>query len=233
MNTNEFLNLLEVQCDGMNRDGPNGLLFFTDVAQSILRNSPAEQNILFDNTTGRLPVLNTTDSDYDYTAPEGTWRVAGVLVEAVTSGSLMDDFFYYYMDYGFPRRQRSGARELEHVFIGGIDYLRVPYIRSYDAGDITDPTIIFTENPGDTEDVYYWWCYNKAAKLVSDSIDLSIGAPFDYLYLFPATVRLVQGFKDGDFVKAHEDVLVIRKNYMKELNLGEQGFDYNSQDRGC
>lgn len=211
MNTNEFLNLLEVQCDGVNRDGTNGLLFFTDIAQNLLRNSPTEQNILFDATTGRLPMFDTTDDKFDYTAPEGTWRVAGVLVESA---------------------MRSGVRELEHINIADIDYLRIPYIRSYDAGDITDPTIIFTENPGDTTDIYHWWVYNKATKLYSDSIPLSIEPPFDYLYLFPAAVRMVQGFKDGDFLKAHTDVLVIRKNYMKELNKGEQSFNYNASPRG-
>ena len=213
MNANEFLNLLEVQCDGVNRDGPNGLLFFTDIAQGILRNSPAEQNIVFDST-GKLPVLNTQNNVFDYNAPSDCWRIAGILIEANRRLT----------DYGFR------TIDTDCITISGIDYKRVPYIRSFDAGDTSVAKIKFTRNPG--AHAYRWWYYKKTGKLWSDTIPLSIEPPWDYIYLFPATVRLVQGFQDGDFIKAHNDVLVMRERYRKELNEGEQGEDLDAQDRG-
>lgn len=232
MNTNEILELLEVQCDGMNRDGPNGLLFFLNTAQDILCNSSTEQNIKFDTSTGKLPVLNTIDNKYEYDAPSDCWKIAGILIEAIKSGSLMDDFYYHYSDYGLPQIQRSGINGIERLEIGGIEYVRCPYARTYYATDSGVAKAMFTENPGNTEDIYLWYYYKKPAKLYSDNIELTIPPPYDYLYLFPAVVRLVQGFKDGDFLKAHTDVKLLRQKYMLELNKGEQGFEYNADDRG-
>lgn len=214
---------MEVQCDGMNRDGPNGLLFFLNTAQNLLLNAPVEQNIKFDST-GRLPVLNTTKGVYEYTAPDDCWRIAGILIETNRLS-----FIAGYSDYGY---SVSTNIRLERMSIAGINYIRWPYVRSYDSPDSGNASIKFTENPGDTTDIYRWYYYVKPTKIYSDEIALSIKSPFDYLYLFPAVVRLVQGFKDGDYLKAHSDVLLMRKNFMKEMNKGEQGFDYDGVDRG-
>ncbi|HUX56362.1 MAG TPA: hypothetical protein VMV77_05280 [Bacteroidales bacterium] len=231
MNTEEMLGMLETQCDGFNRYGLNGLLFFLRTAQSVLADTPNEQNIVFDEATGNLLPLETQDGVFKYDAPDDTWRIAGILTLANNGGGLLNEWPGRNSDYGIGR-QYSGVKQLEHIYISGIDYIRIPYIRSYDAGDITNPYVIFTKNPGDTEDIYYWYCYGKATALLSESIPLSIKPPYDYMFLFPATVKLAQAYKDGDYLKALPEVMKLKQLYAIEMNKGEQGVDSDAEDRG-
>jgi len=231
MNTNELLTLLENQVDGFNRDGPNGLLTFVNIAIGILARTPSEQHIVFDASTGRLPILNTKNNIFKYDAPTNCWQIAGILVEANISSNLID-YSNLISDYNYSNNQRSGVKHLDRIVITGIEYSRVPYVRQYDATDSELARVLFTENPGDTEDIYRWWYYRNPTQVLSDTMPLPIPPPYDYLYLYPATVRLIQGQKSGDFLNAHNDVLIIAKKYNKEMNKGEQGEDLEACSRG-
>jgi len=232
MNTNEMLALLEVHADGMNRDGTNGLLFFLNTAQNILTLQPAEQNIVF-GTDGRLPSFNTVDGTYVYEAPAEIWRVEGVYIEGNVTNRLIEEFIYRNFDYGvYGSNYRTGVRELERRTITGIEYFRTPYVRTQDASDTGRATATFTENPGATTAEYRWYGLRRDTAIVSDSIPLTVKPPYDYMYLLPATLLLIQGFKDGDFLNKHAEVLALAKKYQLELNKGEQGEFNGSIERG-
>lgn len=226
MNADEMLNMLEVQCDGVLRDGPNGLTFFLRVVNDIFGKTASQQHIVFDESTGRLPVLNTTANIFRYDAPANIWRVAGILVESdVTYGTNI-----VHQDYGM-YSTRNASLKREHIVIANIDYIRVPYIRSYDAQDNLGAYILFTENPGTVNNVYRWYGYRLPTPVLSDSIQLCESSDaYAWSYLFPAVTKMVQAFKNGNFLEAHSDIEALAKKYSKEINQGEQGEDSDAID---
>jgi len=228
MNADEMLNMLEVQCDGVPRDGPNGLLFFLRIVNDIFGKTASEQHVIFDESTGRLPVLNTTAGTFRYSAPANMWRVAGILVEAdVTYGTNV-----VHQDYGvYTTRTASLKRDI--IVIANIEYVRVPYIRSYDAQDNRGAYIIFTEDPGTVNDIYRWYGYRLPTPILSDTIQLCESSDaFAWGYLFPAVTMMVQAFKNGNFLDAHAGIEALAKKYSLEINQGEQGEDSDAIDHG-
>ena len=230
MLTSEFLNIAGVYCDGLNRDGVNGLLFFTDQAQNLLGYNSGQQNIVFDAATGRLPTISTEKDKFEYDAPDDVWRIIGVLNEANALSPLITDPFN--SDYGYRNYTRTNDNPLERVIIGAISYYRVQNVRTFDAGDGSPARVLFTEQPGDTNGIYYLWAYGKTAKLTSDTIPLSIKPPYDIKYLLPVVMLLVRGFKDGDIVESMSKIEGLRREYQKEISKGEQGQQRSSVNRG-
>ena len=230
MNSNEFYNLCEASLDGINRNGDVSIQFITDIAQNVLLSVESEQNTVFSNATGRLPLITTQAGEFNYNAPADCWRITGVLVESDQPNSILDRIFYNW-DYN-SLSSRSGGNKLESTKISGISYYVVPFIRSWDAGDTTPARYMFTEDPGATNGVYRLWYYPKPTKLSSDSIPLSIGPPYDYMFLFPAVCAIYQGMQDGDRLAAVQKVVAIRNEYHTELNKGAQDTDLESIDRG-
>ncbi len=228
MNADEMLNMLEVQCDGVPRDGPNGLTFFLRIVNDIFGKTSSQQHVVFDENTGRLPVLNTVANTFRYNAPSNIWRIAGILVEAdMTWGTVLP-----YQDYGI-YSTRNASLKREHIVIANIDYVRVPYIRSYDAQDNAPAYIIFTENPGAVNDLYRWYGYKLPTPILSDSIQLCESSDmYAWQYLFPSVTKMVQAFKNGNFLEAHADIEALAKKYSKENNKGEQGEDSDAIDHG-
>lgn len=226
MNADEMLNMLEVQCGGVSRDGPNGLTFFLRIVNDIFGKTASQQHVVFDETTGRLPTFNTISNTFRYDAPENMWRIAGVLVEA---DSVWGSGIYRF-DYGMYNTRYASAK-LERIHIANIEYVRVPFIRSFDAQDNRGAYILFTENPGDTTDIYRWYGYSLPTPILSDSIQLCESSDaFAWAYLFPAVTKLVQAFKNGNFLEAHGEVEGLARKYSKEINKGEQGEDSDAED---
>jgi len=221
MTTYELLSILEEQFPGWNRDGVRGLLRYVDVAQKALCMVPAEQLLLFDDSTGELPALPTTAGLYAYfTAPEVSF-VDEVLLEAqsLNSGGIQD--------YG-----NLAYRKPEYRSISGVTYVRVPYIRTWPATDSTNAKILFTRDPG-TSTLYKLRSYRRPATLDSDSIELTIPPPYDELYLLPATGKLIEGVNHGNYIEARASLIREFKPLMWEaFNLGEQGQDNEPEDRG-
>jgi hypothetical protein len=231
MNAREFLNLLEMalDADGLSRDGDNSLTFFTNQAISLLGYSQNTQTIIFNENTGRLPVLNTTEGVFRYDAPDGYWKINGIWVEYGIHGSLLDTINPRndYQSY-----TRTGEYEIETEKISGIKYMKIPYVRAYDAGDNTNAYILFTEDPGTTTDIYRWYALQAPATLLSDSMPLPIKPPYDMMYLFPAALELIRGSKNGKMAEAMEYVVSLEKKYRRKQQEGEQGEDPNAVDRG-
>jgi len=228
MNADEVLNMLEVQCDGVLRDGPNGLTFFLRIVNDIFGKTPSEQHVVFDESTGKLPTFDTKSGDYKYEAPSNIWRVAGVMVESdATLGSCVSR-----QDYGYSSSRNASAKT-ERIVIANISYIRIPYIRSHDAEENANAWVLFTTNPGDTTGLYRWYGYNLPTPVLSDSIQLCESSDsYVWAYIFPAVTKMVQAFKNGDFLAAHADIEVLADKYRREKNKGEQGEDSDAIDYG-
>ncbi len=232
MNAYEFLTLLEMNTDanGLPREGDNSLMFFTNQAIAILGHSQNSQNIIFNEDTGRLPLLETQQGVFRYDAPDGYWKINDILIEFGTRGSLLDTILPR-SDYNAYTRTRT--IRIEEEGLAGIDYIRIPYVTSYDAGDNTNAYALFTEDPGTTDDVYRWYAWANPNELLSDAMPLPIKPPSDIMFLFPATLELIRGAKSGDITKAIEYIhKSLLPKYNKKLNEGAQGQDPNAVDRG-
>ena len=230
MNSREFYNLCLATEDGINTSGPVSIQFLTDIAQNILLSVEAEQNTNFNAATGRLLLVPTQAGVFDYQAPDDCWRIAGILVESDTSDTLLDRNFYE--DYGPMGYDRASNNILEPLKIAGINYFRIPYIRTFDAGDTANARYMFTEDPGTTTDVYMLWYYPRPTRLSSPTIPLSIPPPYDFEFLYPAVLEIYRGVQNGDVMGSVMKVRAIRDAYQLKLNEGEQGFDPESPARG-
>ena len=238
--TAELLVILQEQFKGWNVNGPRGLLHYLDTAHKILCQTESDNRVVFDTTTGLLPYLVTTAGTFHYNLPADCWKLSDVLVECGINGSLLDNLSYYrygtsglgstVLSTGF---RISATRKLEYVNVSGIRYIRVPHIRSTPCGESALAALTFTDDPGTTTTAYNIRYYKKPASLVSDSIPLEIEPPYDELCLLPAACKLIEGVQHGNYMEARNEILkTIKPLYWKECNSGEQGFDYDAEDRG-
>lgn len=226
--TLEILTALQEQFKGWNVDGPRGLLYYLNVAHKLFRQCEAEQIVYYDATTGKLPYLDTVTGTFQYDLPDNCWKLWHVLVEAGVTGSLLDNWTG--ADYGL----RIGSpRKIEPVTIAGIDYLRVHNIRSWPCTESAVAQVVFTDDPGTTDDIYNIAYYKKPAEILSSSIQIEVEPPWDDMYLVPAVCRLIEGIQHGNYADARNEVMNHWRNlYWKELNKGEQGFYAETEDRG-
>jgi hypothetical protein len=216
------------QFKGWNADGPRGVLHYIDVAHRMFRQVEAEQTIYFSETTGKLPYLTTTEGTYNYSLPSNCWKLGAVLVEVGVTGSILDG--YSGLDYG---SRTSATLRYETVVLAGIEYARIQNIRSWPCTESAAARMAFTEDPGTSTDVYNLMYYKKPSAIVSDSIQLEVEPPYDELYLLPAVCKLIEGIEHGNYAEARREVLDLwRPKYWKEISTGEQGFDYEAEDRG-
>lgn len=232
MNAFEFINLLGASTDanGLPREGVNSLMFFTNQAIALLGHSQDSQNIIFDAATGRLPLLATQQDVFEYEMPSNYWKVNGIWIEFGTRGSLLDSIL--------PRTDYNQYTRTEDVKIvteklAGISYIVVEYAKTYDAGDNSNARVLFTEDPGDTDDVYRIYALAKPNSLLSDSMPLPILTPYDMQFLFPAALELIRGFKNGKMSEAMKYITKdLLPDYRRVLNEGEQGEDRSGVARG-
>jgi hypothetical protein len=230
--TSELIDRIVEQCTGWNRDGYRGVLQYLDIAQKMLFMSESEQNVVIDPLTGNLPPLNTTKGVFAYDLPADCWKLGHIGIEvkiaSIISGTLLTTITG--LDYG---TRRQVTNPLTYFHWAGFKYVRVPYVRSWPAGDSTLARLVFTADPGDATDYYRSLYWRKPANLISDSIPLEIEPPWDDAYLLPATVALIHGVENGNYAEARALVLnELRPTYWKQKNSGEQGFSYEPVERG-
>lgn len=230
--TSELLDRIVEQCSDWNRDGYRGVLQYLDIAQKLLFMHECEQNVVVDPATGGLPSLNTTKGVFAYDLPSDCWKLGHVGVE-VKIASLVSDTLLTTLtglDYG---TRRLATEPLKYFHWAGFEYIRIPYVRSWPAGDSSVAHLVFTADPGDATDYYKTLYWKKPATLVSDSIPLEIEPPWDDLFLLPAAVSLIHGVENGNYVEARSLILRdLKPAYWKEKNSGEQGFSDEPVERG-
>lgn len=230
--TSELLDVLVEQFKGWNRDGERGILRYLDVAHQILCNVETDERVIMDTSAGGLPGITTVDGTYEYTMPSNVGYVSKVGVESsltsTVSGTALSTLTG--LDYG---TRRGTYTPIEYFKFGGIEYIRIPYIRTYQAGETAYAKVLFTVNPGDTTSLYKYVAFKKPVSLTSDSIQHEIVPPFDDLYLLPATVKLLEGIEHGNYMEARAVIVnQIVPAYAKAMRVGEQGMDEIPPDRG-
>lgn len=231
MTTLELLTIISEQHKGWNIDGERGILPHFNAAHFILMANESEQNVYYDEDEGELPALVTTAGTYTYDCDSNIWKIDGICirVENVTSlgGALVNLTGY---DYG---QRRYTKKPIEYLEIAGIEYVRVPFIKSWPATETSDAKIMFTTDPGDSTAYYRQYGYKKPTSILSDSVQIDIPPPWDYQFLLPATCKLIEGIQHGNYVESRQYVLnVLKPELQKEMNGGEQSFDYEADDRG-
>lgn len=229
MTTEEILSILEKQFSGWVRYGDRGIITYLNIAQRTLLNIAADQLMIIDESTGKLPSFDTVDGVFAYDLASNVNFIDAVLVESGVNTLLLTGIFQ--QDYGYSSRIQQ--RPSESINISGISYIRIPQIRSYPATESASAKVVFTENPGDTSDIYRYRGYKLPTEITSDTIPLTIQPPYDTIYLLPATAKLLEGVQSGNYVDAYvfiQNELVPKLH--NALNIGEFGRDYYAEDRG-
>jgi hypothetical protein len=231
MTTLELLTIIAEQKKGWNIDGERGILPHLNSAHFILLAQESEQNIFFDEEAGDLPSLDTTDGTYNYTCDENIWKIGGIYIRSKdlssSSGAIIG---LQGFDYGTRRYNRV---PIEYINVGGIEFVRVPFVRSWPSTEIADARMVFTENPGNTTDYYKQYGWKKPTQILSESIQIDIPPPWDYQFLLPATCMLLEGIEHGNYADTQQYILnVLKPRLQKEMNGGEQGFDFCAVSRG-
>lgn len=226
--TREIVNRLVQKHKGWNADGPRGVLPLLNVAHEILTSSRGEQSVFLDETNGRLPYFNTTEGDRDYTF--STIReVKYILVEVGVSGSVIETISG--TDYGM---RASTKQPIDYLHFGGIDYMRVRYVRSWPATPGgANARISFLVDPGTTSDVYQYLGYRLPTYLSSLDVQHDVPPPYDSIYLEPAADLLITGMENGTYADAINVInTTIAKNFMSDMGRGEQGMCFEADPRG-
>jgi hypothetical protein len=225
--TDELLTILEEQCKWWNRNGTRGLLYQLDTAQKLLMCAPHNQNVYC--TGGVLPALATTTGTFDYNLPSNCYLLKYVLIRVNTIGSTGVTSIAG-MDYGW---NRVNSMPPEYISFGGVEYVHIPYIRSWQSGDTATARLMFTVDPGTTTDYYRLMYYKKPADLTSDSIPIEIPPPWDMTYLLPAVIKLIEGVDHGNVIESRASIIRdLQPALWRELDKGEQGEEIFPVSRG-
>jgi len=226
MNTQELVDELVQRFNGWNRDGEHGVLRYLNTAQNILLMNESDQNLIIDEDTGTLPVIATTATERTYNMPTTVWRVSKVLI-AIDEGDTPQ------WDYGFRSQYKSSFKN--SFSIGGRIFAKVPYIRQWDYVNSDTPAkVTFTRDPGTTTSYYFRESYGMPTQITAETIQPSIGMPFDSEILLPATAKLIEGVQSGNYIEAYQMVSgPFKKAALTRMNGGDQGcYDGEAVDRG-
>ena len=231
MTTIELLAILQEQFKGWNTDGERGILPHLNAAHWMLLANESEQNIYYDESSGDLPALTTVSGTYNYSCDSNLWKLGGIYVRvedvSSISGTLVSLTGF---DYG---SRRYTQRPMEYITLAGIEYVRIPFVRSWPATESANARLMFNADPGDSTSYYRQYGWKKPTQIISEMIDPDIPPPWDYQYLLPATAKLIEGIQHGNYVESRSYVLgVLKPALQKDMNGGEQGFDYEPDDRG-
>jgi hypothetical protein len=225
MLTEEIIDELEQRFNGWNRTGDHGLLRFLNSAHEILMSVEAEQTMLFDTATGKLPVISTLQGVHLYVMPPEVFRVSKVLVKVDHHVRIND----YHPQYHLAESRANT------VSIGGRMYAKIPFIRTTDKKNLNTPaTVMFTRDPTTQDNYYYRQSYRVPTQILSEGIQHDVPAPFDYDFLLPAAAKLIEGQQNGNYDEARRIVRMELKLAMwKELDAGDQGdLDIEPASRG-
>lgn len=226
MSTEALVDELVQRFNGWNRSGDHGVLRYLNTAHAILMSQEAQQNLIFDESTGRLPLLETTSGVFTYTMASTVWRVSGILIDN-------DRDIVQRSDYNFEPDLRTSQKN--SIVIGGRYYTKIPFIRTWDYINSSTPAkVMFTADPETKSDYYYVRSYKRPTEITSELIQPDIATPWDFDILLPAAAKLIEGVQNGNYDEARR---IVRRELAPllwdELDSGDQGYlDTEPVDRG-
>jgi hypothetical protein len=229
--TEELVDELVQRFNGWNRAGDHGVLRYLNAAHEILMSVDSQQTMVFDTATGKLPTLATTAGVFLYTFPDTIRRIDSVVIEMGQIG--VEPFDYGMSTYTGSLAGRSAYKN--SLVIAGMQYTKVPYIRSKDRISSTVPaSVVFSKDPTTKTDFYRYLAYRTPVQILSESIQVEIPAPLDFDILLPAAAKLIEGVQNGNYDEARRIIrMELRPLLWKELDAGDQGeLDMEPVDRG-
>jgi hypothetical protein len=230
--TIELLSILSEQHKGWNTNGERGILPHLNAAHFILETVGSEQHIYYDGSTGKFPSVDTTDGVFQYDLPDEIWRLEDLLIELTVGVTINTSVLNTLVGFDYGSR-RATTKKIDYRTYAGIEYARVPYVRSQLATEDDPASIIFSVNPGDSTDYYFVRGIKKPTQIVSESIQVDTPPPYDYQFLIPAASTLIRGIEHGNYAEARAYIEnVLKPQYARVRNAGEQGFDFEADDRG-
>jgi len=212
--TSQLLTWLELEVHGWNREGPRGTRAILNEAHKILLQQEAEQNLLFDPTTGDLPFLTTRAGQYVYNLPAlggvlPYWLVKAVVVD---TDSILSGQNWHFEDFYFSSHK----------------YYRVLNVKTLIEGsspNVLASVAFIKEDPGNTTNVFRIAAYRQPAAILSDSIQHEMPGSTDMEFLYPAAIMLIRSINDDK--KMEESRAYIEKflkpKVFQALDRGDQG----------
>jgi len=210
--TSQLLTWIELET-GWNREGSKGTRSLLNEAHRLLMHQECEQNIIWDESTGNLPYLVTSNKTYRYNMPDTVWRVKAILVDETSD--IDSSLLHTNTDWKF-----------EDYLIGGMTFKRIRNVRSRDYTRGANAWVQFIGvNPGAASTTYRRLCYRRPTEITSDTIQHDLPGSADMDYLLPATISLIETINDHKkFAETREYIRTVLKPLVfNDMDGGEQG----------
>jgi len=219
--TKQLVKWIQLNANGWNRIGTQGILPILNEAQNILLQNETAQNAAYDNATGLFPSFDTEKEKYEYDMPKTIWRVGQILLVSPVSSDLNLDLN---PEYGM---ESNIQLETENVFYNGRKYVRFPFVSTRDRTHDDACKVRFFTDPGDTEGIFLYRGYQLPTQLTSENIQLQIPEKYHMSVVMPAVQSLIDAFETGTWIDATTYIEEkLRPKLIEEMNMGEQGISH-------
>jgi hypothetical protein len=218
--------VIKSQAAGFNRE--NDVIPAINLVHKMVTNREVPQLVILDPATGSLPVLATQANILTYEAPVVNnltpWCVSGVYTRWPNTrdyGSV--DYNYY---------EPPLVNTTDYKEFGGNYYYQYQFARTFDALEDVAARIVFSRDPGESDNRFYLLMYRTTADILSDRIQLQIpdrdGAHM--LYFFPAVMKWIEAQNHGNYMEAVDYIENVLKPKVKEvLSGGATGHRHRTQ----
>lgn len=220
--------VIKSQAQGFNRE--NDVIPAINEVHKMVTKRELPQLVITDPATGSLPILPTRTTVLRYTAPvvggHTPWCVSGVYTRWPNTrdyGSV--DYNYY---------EPPLVNTTDYKEFGGNYYYQYQFVRSFDALEDVAAYVLFSRDPGESDNRFYLLMYRTPTDIASDRIQLQIpdreGA--HRLYFFPAVMKLIEAQNHGNYMEAVAYIEDVLKPKMKEiLSAGVTGHTHRTQSQ--
>lgn len=211
--TKQVVEWIKLSANGWNISGTRGILPMLNAVQNLMLEEETEQTVSYDSSTGKFPSFDTQSGVYEYDIPS-VWRLSDVLIK-------YEDSYNYNLKTHYGDYSEDDPR-LQMVTYQSKRYLRIKDCRTIDKTIEDSAKIIFSNDPGDTSDYFFYRGYAPPNQITSVSIQLRIPEKYHLPYVVPATIKFIEAFQSGGWAEA---VDIIMEKYVLPVRLQmNQGF---------
>lgn len=172
-----------------------------------------QRNIAIDPATGRPPIIETEDGTFRYTLPDDCrmlWKL-GVRVYQDSLNSYLYDF--YNRNLHFARLQTFTFRDWEYYEIPADSVPRLPG---------ADPSVIFSFNPLDTDDIYHIFYYAVPREILSATTQPQVEEQYHDMLMDGVMARIgKKEYGDGNDYEYWKE-RVVKREYCRVQNRGQK-----------
>ena len=220
--TQELIAELQQAAPGWPTEGARGLLYNLNECHRFMMSQDTERNVVIDPTTGRPPVVATTNNTFQYDAPDDcrrVWKIGIDAYEIANSG-----WFYQYYNRN---RVSSPLREFsfrEHLYYM-IPISATPALPPTVNGVARPATYTFVYNPTDVtvpaNQPYHLFYFALPDDITSTTVQPQVEEQFHWMLIDGVLARI--GKKeygaDDNYIYWRENI--VKKYYNNEQNKGQ------------